>query len=249
MLSVSATVHPSPLSSPVSHRTMAALPPFGGIFSSAGAQSPAPAPVGASAAGDDDDLPGECPEGAWAGADQSPDAEDPESNGLLGLPENKQDPTSAGPAAAGDATEAVETETSNSRTVLQVVTTTLIRRTRNAAGEKLLNQYIKIKDLGEGTFGQVKLYRDTTTGGDVALKSCSKLMLKRKKDYVQINNALRVRSALDKVYSEIDLLRSLPPHPNVCRLLEFIDDNETDDEVSACVWRGRVEENGCGAAW
>lgn len=45
---------------------------------------------------------------------------------------------------------------------------------------KLLNQYLKIKKIGEGPFSKIKLMRDIKTGKHYAMKKYNMFILKKK---------------------------------------------------------------------
>lgn len=135
-----------PPGSPMTSKPPAALPnwvaggagpsPFGGP--SASTTSPPPP-------GDEFDLPPDCPVGTWTGAtpeDGDGPADDAKREGAVPS-------TSASEGTADDSGFPPKT----------VRTTLTIRRGYTAAGEKTVNEYTKVKNLAEGTFGRVKLYR------------------------------------------------------------------------------------------
>ena len=87
----------------------------------------------------------------------------------------------------------------------------------------MINNYIIEKNLGEGSFAQVKLCRDKDTGNKYAIKLMSKKELKRKKD-------AKGKSCYDCVLEEIKVLQRLE-HPNIIWLHEIIDDQKKDDYI------------------
>ncbi len=108
--------------------------------------------------------------------------------------------------------------------------TNCIVRLKIHRGEKYLNEFRKIRNLADGTFGRVKLYLHKN-GTHYALKKCSKTLLRKKREYSSIGGRMNFVTALDKVYSEVKMLTQLR-HPNICRLFEFIED---DNEVCPSV--------------
>ena len=87
----------------------------------------------------------------------------------------------------------------------------------------MINNYAIEKNLGEGSFAQVKLCRDINTGIQYAIKLMNKKELKRKKNP---NGS----SAYECVLEEIKVLQRLE-HPNIIWLHEIIDDPLKDDYI------------------
>ena len=67
------------------------------------------------------------------------------------------------------------------------------------------------KRIGKGSFGKVYLARQVLTGAKVALKVISKKSLKQK-------------NAEQRIQKEISILKKIPAHPNIIRLLEIFND-------------------------
>ncbi|CAJ0751313.1 10218_t:CDS:2 [Entrophospora sp. SA101] len=82
---------------------------------------------------------------------------------------------------------------------------------------KLINQYMLIKELGRGVHGKVKLGKDLETGELVAIKIVERITRRR---LGQHNNDLTNEQ---KIRREISILKKCI-HPHVVRLKEVIDD-------------------------
>ena len=96
--------------------------------------------------------------------------------------------------------------------------TTTVTRSQDDAGNKRINEYTCISELGKGAFGKVKLV--IHTGGEYfAIKILDKTVL------AKIKNGMGGKSALDDALTEIALLK-LVQHRNICSLFEVIDDQE-----------------------
>lgn len=74
---------------------------------------------------------------------------------------------------------------------------------------KRVSNYIIDKNLGKGTFGDVKLATHVLTGEKVAIKILEKAKISREEDF-------------NRVVREIQVLKMLN-HPNIVKLLEVLD--------------------------
>eukprot|EP00759_Apiculatamorpha_spiralis_P042449 PhF_6_TR40497/c1_g1_i1/m.60596 len=98
---------------------------------------------------------------------------------------------------------------SSQRRASLVTETPTLHKSMSTNGNKLINQYAVIRNLGQGAFGKVKLAENSNTHKLFAIK----IMNKKK---------------LGKVTShEVAIMKRLK-HPNVVRLHEVIDDVESD---------------------
>eukprot|EP00271_Cylindrocystis_brebissonii_P007747 TRINITY_DN21415_c0_g1_i2.p1 TRINITY_DN21415_c0_g1~~TRINITY_DN21415_c0_g1_i2.p1 ORF type:complete len:461 (+),score=78.02 TRINITY_DN21415_c0_g1_i2:193-1575(+) len=87
-------------------------------------------------------------------------------------------------------------------------------------GHKMVNQYVRVRVLGSGSYGKVVLHKSLENGHLYAIKICNKLRLRK----------LRVapsETALMDVMREVAILKQLD-HPNVVTLVEVIDDPESN---------------------
>eukprot|EP00823_Brevimastigomonas_motovehiculus_P004543 TRINITY_DN2_c7_g1_i1.p1 TRINITY_DN2_c7_g1~~TRINITY_DN2_c7_g1_i1.p1 ORF type:complete len:475 (-),score=180.39 TRINITY_DN2_c7_g1_i1:294-1718(-) len=99
-----------------------------------------------------------------------------------------------------------------------------------------------LKTLGTGMSCTVKLAEDLATHERVALKIMSKKTLKKKREYSHSpSGPMKIVTALDKVYREIELMKALN-HRNIVRLMEVIDDDSSDVLIMAmeCMNKGQI---------
>eukprot|EP00760_Papus_ankaliazontas_P004452 PhM_4_TR1189/c0_g1_i1/m.69036 len=89
------------------------------------------------------------------------------------------------------------------------VTSDLIRG-YNDDGQKLLNEYAVIGELGRGAYGKVKLAIDTLNDAPCAIK---------------ILNRQRLKRAKTSIHDEVAVMKRLR-HPNLVKLKAFIDDED-----------------------
>lgn len=105
-------------------------------------------------------------------------------------------------------------------------------------GNKLINQYEILEELGRGEHGKVKLGRHVTTKQKVAIKIVQRYSKRRRLG--------KLGNAEDKVKKEVAILKKAR-HPNVVSLLEVIDDPNRQKvyivleyvENGEIVWRKR----------
>ena len=106
---------------------------------------------------------------------------------------------------------------------------------KQASSEQLgdyvqLNQYKLDRDLGQGSYGLVKLVYNREDDKNYAMKILSKKKLQRKAGMMlrrpppRKDGAARAgNDPLDKIYREIAILKKID-HPNVVKLVEVVDD-------------------------
>ncbi|KAG0204963.1 hypothetical protein BGX28_003264 [Mortierella sp. GBA30] len=82
-------------------------------------------------------------------------------------------------------------------------------------GNKMINKYMVVRELGRGVHGKVKLCRDTVTNEFCAIKIVDKTT-RRRLGRSQLSNEQKIRR-------EIAIMKKCI-HPNVVRLIEVIDD-------------------------
>ncbi|KAI8138441.1 kinase-like domain-containing protein [Fennellomyces sp. T-0311] len=122
-----------------------------------------------------------------------------------------------------------------------VVTNTINKDYDPATGNKVINKYMIIREIGRGVHGKVKLAEDIETGELVAIKIVDKRTRRRQLGYSLLrgNSQQHVRGGLDglkkaadlpqyreneqKIRREIAILKKCA-HPHVVRLREVIDD-------------------------
>ncbi|CAJ1989254.1 calcium/calmodulin-dependent protein kinase [Leishmania donovani] len=102
----------------------------------------------------------------------------------------------------------------------------VVTKTRNSGGNKVINDYVVVRQIGHGSYAKVKLVQHVHTQELFALK-----ILRRQKKAAMSGITLgrsRVKSAMAGI-SEDDLLREIAvmkfiDHPNVVKLKEVIED-------------------------
>ncbi|EPY25771.1 protein kinase [Strigomonas culicis] len=102
--------------------------------------------------------------------------------------------------------------------------TTLVNKSRSSDGNKIINDYVVVKVLGQGSFAKVKLVQHIRTRELFALK-----ILKRKRKQAQSSGIKRSIKTTNVEMDEDDLLREIAvmkfiDHPNVVQLKEVIED-------------------------
>lgn len=102
---------------------------------------------------------------------------------------------------------------------IPVKETTLLRLSRNADGKKMINEYVRERKIGCGSYGKVVLYR-SSNGKPYAIKALLKSRLSR----VRVSP---LETAMTDVLREVSIMKRLE-HPNIINLLEVIDDPESE---------------------
>ncbi|KAG2233032.1 kinase-like domain-containing protein [Thamnidium elegans] len=137
-----------------------------------------------------------------------------------------------------------------------VLTTHVINKEYDTeTGNKIINNFMILKEIGRGMHGKVKLAQDLDTGELVAIKIVDKQSRRRQLGY----SALRAKSTDDstpyleseqKIRREIAILKKCI-HPHVVRLREVIDDPTSRKiylaleymEGGEIIWREDDESN------
>ncbi|GBG74173.1 hypothetical protein CBR_g17887 [Chara braunii] len=96
-------------------------------------------------------------------------------------------------------------------------TTSFLKKARDSHGRKVINQYVFVEEIGEGTYSKVKKCFDTEKCVYRAMKIMDKHRLHRK--YIGEG-----KTALQDVMREVEILGGLSHHPNIITLYEVIDD-------------------------
>ncbi|KZV35161.1 Geminivirus rep interacting kinase 2 [Dorcoceras hygrometricum] len=95
-----------------------------------------------------------------------------------------------------------------------------VLRSEDENGNKMVNEYVRERKIGAGSYGKVNLYRSTLDGKHYAIKVFHKSHLLK----------LRVgpsETAMTDVIREVLIMKVLG-HPNIVNLIEVIDDPTTD---------------------
>jgi [calcium/calmodulin-dependent protein kinase] kinase len=92
-----------------------------------------------------------------------------------------------------------------------------------------VNGYKFVKELGSGAYATVYLCEKDTPEGKLlfAAKEFKKSILKRQRDFKRENGKMVVHTALEKVHTEIAVMKSLH-HRNLVHLFEVIDEEDAD---------------------
>jgi len=97
------------------------------------------------------------------------------------------------------------------------------------AEEHVVNDYRLGSVLGEGAYGEVREGFDTAKNNEkVAVKVLSRSFLKKKREFTKVEGKHKWKTALDDVMKEIAIMKK-SQHPNLVRLIEAIDNEETDN--------------------
>lgn len=127
---------------------------------------------------------------------------------------------------------------------------TLNAKYRENEGRRQLNQYTLKESIGKGTFGEVYLAVDETTGVQYAVKEYSKsrllklnrteLLQRRKvsgrgKSAFQLEQEQEFSNPLNLIRREIAIMKKLD-HPNIVNLIEVLDDPHGDSLFMILEW-------------
>ncbi|CEI88774.1 hypothetical protein RMCBS344292_03152 [Rhizopus microsporus] len=114
-----------------------------------------------------------------------------------------------------------------------IMTNSIIKDYDTDSGNKMINHYMIIKEIGRGVHGKVKLAQDMNTGNYVAIKIIDKKNRKRQMGYSLLrgnnNNNICLLASKEnelKIKREISILKKCR-HPNVVQLIEVMDHPES----------------------
>eukprot|EP01062_Namystynia_karyoxenos_P060434 TRINITY_DN5201_c0_g1_i1.p1 TRINITY_DN5201_c0_g1~~TRINITY_DN5201_c0_g1_i1.p1 ORF type:complete len:1113 (+),score=233.75 TRINITY_DN5201_c0_g1_i1:118-3456(+) len=131
--------------------------------------------------------------------------------------------SSSGLAGQGkQSTSASVPADNNTASPRSVVETQKVRRGEDEQGNKTINEYSVLTELGRGAYGKVKLVVHMNTNLHYAIKIMNKSVLSKIKKGPAVAGA---STALDDALREIAIMKRLE-HPNVVKLHEVIDDPE-----------------------
>lgn len=102
-----------------------------------------------------------------------------------------------------------------------------ILKGKNENEDDIINQYLVMKDLGEGAFSEVKLLKDLNTGEHFAAKILNKRELEKKKKGIKRadDGSVIVDNFLKDALREIAILKRLNCE-NIIKLHEIMHDDE-----------------------
>nr|XP_043611152.1 serine/threonine-protein kinase GRIK1-like [Erigeron canadensis]XP_043611153.1 serine/threonine-protein kinase GRIK1-like [Erigeron canadensis] len=101
-----------------------------------------------------------------------------------------------------------------------VMETYKVIKSEDDNGNKMVNEYVRERKIGSGSYGKVVLYRSQVDGKHYAIKAFHKSHLSK----------LRVapsETAMTDVFREVLIMKMLD-HPNIVNLIEVIDDPNMD---------------------
>ncbi|XP_020259863.1 serine/threonine-protein kinase GRIK1-like [Asparagus officinalis] len=101
-----------------------------------------------------------------------------------------------------------------------VKVTTNLTRGQDADGNKMINEYVRVCNIGSGSYGKVVLYQSKNDGKQYAIKAFYKSRLSK----VHVTS---FETAMTDVRREVSIMKLLE-HPNLVNLVEVIDDSESD---------------------
>ncbi|CCW62607.1 unnamed protein product [Phytomonas sp. EM1] len=97
--------------------------------------------------------------------------------------------------------------------------TPLSNWSRKSGGNRIINNYVIIRQLGQGSYAKVKLVQNVHTGELFALK-----ILRRPKQ-INLLNRVKPHSSDDDLLREVAVMKYIE-HPNIVKLIEVIEDVE-----------------------
>eukprot|EP00993_Chasmostoma_nieuportense_P000838 NODE_176_length_2814_cov_25.279122_g162_i0.p1 GENE.NODE_176_length_2814_cov_25.279122_g162_i0~~NODE_176_length_2814_cov_25.279122_g162_i0.p1 ORF type:complete len:841 (+),score=247.34 NODE_176_length_2814_cov_25.279122_g162_i0:201-2723(+) len=150
-------------------------------------------------------------------SESDPKSEQPLSEDLLPLPQTSSLVPSPSEGLLEPPSHSNRKNSSMSDKVFRETHT--LNRGTDEDGNKTINEYVVVADLGRGAYAKVKLALHVTDDRPFAIKIMNKSLLKK------INTG--GNSALANANAEIAIMKKLD-HPNVTKLFEVIDDPEAD---------------------
>ncbi|KAJ4977780.1 hypothetical protein NE237_008560 [Protea cynaroides] len=93
-------------------------------------------------------------------------------------------------------------------------------RSEDENGNKMINEYVRVRRIGSGSYGKVVLYQSSVDGKCYAIKAFHKSHLSKL-------HVAPSETAMTDVLREV-LIMKLLDHPNIVNLIEVIDDSKTD---------------------
>ncbi|EGR32237.1 protein kinase domain protein, partial [Ichthyophthirius multifiliis] len=119
----------------------------------------------------------------------------------------------------------------NKKQAKRVKQTVKLTKTKNNEGNKMINNYILIGNLGQGAYGKVALAVKKINENEeqkFAIKIFKKSFLKKKREYYRDSTGvMKFKDALDNVKREIAIMKKLR-HLNVIKLYEVIENPDND---------------------
>ena len=130
-------------------------------------------------------------------------------------------PGSVSDASTRERTKSSPTIRYAERIETDFVETRELRKVTDVDGNKHVNEYLIMEELGVGAYGKVRRVLNTTTKEHFAIKIFDKKLLRRKR-------VGRFSNALSSVAEEVAIWKLLK-HDNIVQLFEVIDTNDSDN--------------------
>lgn len=114
-------------------------------------------------------------------------------------------------------------------------------------GSKSINGFRVLGELGSGSFARVKLCEEESSAEKFAMKVFRKGLLRKQREFIkdEATGGMKVRTSLDKVYSEIAIMRRVS-HENCIRLYAVFDDAEAHGKLYLIL---EYAARGCTMEW
>jgi len=127
------------------------------------------------------------------------------------------------------------------------VDTATVDKVKFPDGSKTINGFRVMGELGSGTFARVKLCVEEGSGERFAMKVFRKGQLRRKRDFVGggAGGGMKIKTAMDTVYSEVRIMRRLE-HPSCLRLCGVFDEADQFGKLYLVI---EYAEHGCAMEW
>lgn len=128
-----------------------------------------------------------------------------------------------------------------------VLETSDVQKVKFPDGSKTINGFKVLSELGSGTFARVKLCEEESSAERFAMKVFRKGQLRRKRDFVGGGDGggMRIKTAMDTVYSEVKVMKRIA-HPNCVRLLAIFDEEDKDGKMYLVI---ELASKGCIMEW
>lgn len=117
----------------------------------------------------------------------------------------------------------------------RVVESSDVQKVKHQDGTKTINGFRVFRErLGEGSFAKVKRCEEEDTGRMFAMKVFRKLPLRKQREFLRADGGegMKVRTSLDKVYTELNLMKEIC-HPNCVRLYAVFDEEHQNGKIYA----------------
>eukprot|EP00747_Dinoflagellata_sp_TGD_P168642 gnl/TRDRNA2_/TRDRNA2_195528_c0_seq1.p1 gnl/TRDRNA2_/TRDRNA2_195528_c0~~gnl/TRDRNA2_/TRDRNA2_195528_c0_seq1.p1 ORF type:complete len:391 (-),score=49.08 gnl/TRDRNA2_/TRDRNA2_195528_c0_seq1:80-1147(-) len=114
----------------------------------------------------------------------------------------------------------------------QIIETNDVQKVKHQDGTKSVNGFQVQGLLGSGSFAKVKLCEERSSCEKFAMKVFRKGRLRRQRDFIGGGEGgrMKIKTALDKVYGEVAMLKRIS-HPSCIRLYAIFDEDDKDGKL------------------